>query len=263
MAMNFYGKELIRRKEVAAKAAKEAGKMLKNNFGKVSDIKIKSDRNLVTDIDFKADKIIIDKIKKYFKEDNIISEESSLPKPEADYTWIIDPLDGTHNYIHNIDIFGVSIAVAFKDKSVIGAIYMPLTDQLYLAEEGKGSFCNGRKIRVSDRELNKATLIYDSNIRLDKENMLKNLSNLTDKVFNIRMFGCTARSLSYIAEGRAEVEVEYSDEVWDYAAGLLLVEEAGGLATDLEGKKWNIKTKGYIASNRKIHQEILKIINSV
>jgi len=255
-------KDLDKRREVAIKASLEAGKILKNNFGKISHIKMKSDRNLVTDIDLKADKVITEKIRKYFSSDNILSEESSLSNFESDYTWIIDPLDGTHNYIHNIDIFGVSVAVAYKDEGIIGIIYMPLTNELYVAQKDKGAFCNNKRIQVSDRDIKNATMVYDSSIRLDKESMLKNLSVLTDKVFNIRMLGCTVRSLSYIAEGKAEMEIEYNDEVWDYAAGLLLVEEAGGLSTDFKGNKWNIKTKGYIASNKIVHQEVLDIINS-
>lgn len=253
-------KLISKRKEVAIKASKEAGKVLKSNFGKVSGIKEKSDRNLVTDIDYKADEIITSTIKKYFDSDNIISEESSYNKKDSDYTWIVDPLDGTHNYIHNIDVFGVSIACAYKENGVIGVIYMPITDELYVAQEGKGAYCNGKRIRVSDKDLNQTTLIYDSSIRMKKDEMLEKLHILSDKVFNIRMFGCTVRSLSFIAEGKAEAEVEFNDQVWDYAAGLLIVEEAGGLSTDFNGNRWNINTKGYIASNKVVHEPLIKIM---
>lgn len=250
-----------RRKEIAIEVSLEAGKILLDNFGKISQIKTKSDRNLVTDVDLKADEIIVNKITKNFNDDNILSEERALPDFNSNYTWIIDPLDGTHNFIHNIDIFGVSVAVAFKDEVIIGVIYMPCSKELYVAQKGKGTFCNNKKIYVSKRDMKNATIIYDSSIRYNKENMLKNLGELADKVFNVRMFGSTARSLTLIAEGKAELEVEYNDEVWDYAAGLLLIEEAGGKATDFKGNKWNIKTKGYIASNKIIHQEVLDIIS--
>lgn len=250
------------RKEVAVKGALSAGKMLLENLGKRLDIKAKSDRNFVTDVDLKADEIITSEIIKNFKEDNILSEEKPLPALNSDYTWIIDPLDGTHNFIHNIDIFGVSIAVAFKEEVVAGVIYIPRSKELYTAQKGEGAFCNDRKIHVSGRPIEGSTMIYDSTIRFNKNLILENLGNLADKVFNVRMFGSTARSLSLIAEGKAELEVEYCDGVWDYAAGLLLVEEAGGRSTDLEGNLWGIRTKGYIASNKVIHKEVLDIIKA-
>lgn len=259
--MNFSEQEVTKRKEIAVKASLEAGKVLLNNFGKVSHIKAKSDRNFVTDIDLKADEIITNKILSSFKNDNILSEEKPLPDFDSDYTWIIDPLDGTHNFIRNIDIFGVSVAVAFKEEVVAGVIYMPCSKELYTVQRGKGAFCNDKRINVSERDIKNTTMIYDSSIRHKRDIMLKGLGDLADKVFNVRMFGSTARSLAFIAEGKAELEVEFNDEVWDYAAGLLLVEEAGGMASDLEGNKWNIKTKGYIASNKIIYQEVLNILN--
>ena len=255
-------KDIEIRKELAIEVSKDAGRMLLRNFGKISHIKTKSDRNLVTDIDLKADEIITSKIKRYFKADNIISEESPLTDFKSDYTWIIDPLDGTHNYIHNIDIFGVSVGVAFKEEGVIGIIYMPCTDELYVASKGGSAYCNKRRIYVSERDINSATVVFDSSIRYNKKVMLKDLGEVSDRVFNVRMLGSTARSLTYIAEGKVEAEIEYNDEVWDYAAGLLLVEEAGGLSTDFKGNRWNIKTKGYIASNKRVHQGILDIVNS-
>lgn len=255
-------KELLIRKDTAIKAAVEAGRFLKDNFGKVTQIKAKENETFVTDIDLKTDEIITAHIKKSLKEDNIISEEKPMPELKAEYSWIIDPLDGTHNYIHNIDIFGVSIGVACGKEGVIGVIYMPVADELYVGVKGQGATLNNHKITVSDRDISRATMIFDSSVKYKKDPMLADLKDLSGRVFNIRMFGSTARSLSYIAEGKAEVEIEYNDQVWDFAAGLVLVEEAGGRSTDLEGNPWNIDTAGYIASNNLIHNEIVKIIGS-
>ena len=251
--------ELVARKNIAIKAAKQAGRMLSSRFGRINKIKAKGDRDLVTDIDLKAEGIIKSQIINNFPQDSIISEENPFEQ-RSEFKWIIDPLDGTHNYIHNIDIFGVSIALAYKDEVVMGVIYMPQEDELYFAQKKRGAYLNGKRISVSQRKIKETTMIFDSSIRYQKNTMLKGLGRLIDEVFNVRMFGSTVRGLSYVAEGKAEAEIEYNDTLWDFAAGLLLVEEAGGRVTDLSGKKWNIKTKGYIASNGRIHNQILKLI---
>jgi len=251
--------ELVARKNIAIKAAKQAGRMLSSRFGRINKIKAKGDRDLVTDIDLKAEGIIKSQIINNFPQDSIISEENPFEQ-RSEFKWIIDPLDGTHNYIHNIDIFGVSIALAYKDEVVMGVIYMPQEDELYFAQKKRGAYLNGKRISVSQRKIKETTMIFDSSIRYQKNTMLKGLGRLIDEVFNVRMFGSTVRGLSYVAEGKAEAEIEYNDKLWDFAAGLLLVEEAGGRVTDLSGKKWNIKTKGYIASNGRIHNQILKLI---
>ena len=250
-----------KRKEIAIKAVREAGVILLANFGGKIRIKSKGDRDLVTNVDKLAEKTIIQLIRKYFPEDGILSEESPrLTLSNSEFRWIIDPIDGTHNFIHNIATFGISIAVEFKGEVILGAIYMPYTEELYIAQKGKGSFCNGKGIHVSERPLKEATLIYDSSIRFNKNEMLKGLGRLADKAFNLRMFGSSVRSLTYVAEGKAEAEIEFNDKLWDFAAGLLLVEEAGGKSTDFQGGAWNVKTGRYIASNAVVHKDILKLM---
>ncbi|OQX53099.1 MAG: hypothetical protein B5M48_03940 [Candidatus Omnitrophica bacterium 4484_213] len=251
------------REKIAIEAAKQTGKLLKENFGKSLNIQGKEDRSLVTNIDLKAEKAIIQLIKENYPEDGILSEESQEQFSNSDYKWIIDPLDGTHNYIHKIDIFGVSIALAFKQEVILGVIYIPLSDELYLAQKNGGAYLNQEEINVSKRTLSETTLIFDSSIRYQKKSMLACLDRVTNEVFNIRMFGSTARSLTYIAEGRADLEIEYNDKVWDFAAGLLLIEEAGGKVSDLKGKKWSLNSQGYVASNGIMHEEVLKIISFI
>ncbi|MFH0731965.1 MAG: inositol monophosphatase [Candidatus Omnitrophota bacterium] len=253
--------DIVKRKQIAVKAAKTVGKILLDNFKKPLKIKAKGDRDFVTQIDVKAENAVVKLVKEHFPKDSILSEENLYLRPEAEYEWIIDPLDGTHNYIHSIGIFGTSIAFAVNKQVQAGVIYMPLTDELYVCQKGKGSYKNGNKIQVSKRKLRESTLIFDSSIRRDKNIMLKGLGRLADEVFNVRMFGSSARHLAYVAEGTAEIDVEYFDKVWDFAAGLLLVEEAGGISSDLEGKPWNTDTKRYIASNKEIHKDIVRILN--
>ena len=248
------------RKKLAIRACREIGKILQGSFGKAIKVKSKGDRDLVTNIDKSCDKLILKLIKKHYPKDGILSEESTSVSSSSGFRWIIDPIDGTHNFIHHIEIFGTSCALEFKGEVVLGVIYMPWTNELYTAQKGKGAYCNGKRITVSKRRLKESTLIYDSSLRLDKKKMLKSLGELADKVFNLRMFGCTVRSLTYVAEGKAEAEIEFNDKVWDFAAGLLLVEEAGGKSTDFKGRPWNTTTRAYIASNGIVHNELLSII---
>ena len=255
--------DLTRRKEIAVKAAEQAGRILVDNFGRTIKIKDKGDWSLVSEVDIAAEEKIIGLIKKACPQDSILSEEGrGKIAIGSDFKWIIDPLDGTHNYIKGITVFGVSIALEFKNEVVLGVIYMPLANELYTAEKGKGAYLNNKKISVSERDLSRATLSYDSSIRYNKKPMIDCLERVSDKVFNIRMFGSSVRSLSYVAEGKIDLAIEFNDKPWDFAAGLILVEEAGGRATDLRGNKWSIASAGYVASNGIVHEDILTIINA-
>ena len=248
------------RRKIGVKAAKEAGRILIDNFKKPIKVKSKEDKSLVTNIDLAAERKIVELIKEKYPQDNILSEENKFKISDSDFRWIIDPLDGTHNYIHQIELFGTSIALEFKNEIILGVIYLPVTKKLYVAEKNKGTYLNGRRINVSQRKLENSTMVYDSSIRYNKKPALSTLEKIADRVFNIRMLGSSVYHLSYIAEGKIDLDIEFNDKLWDFAAGLLLIEEAGGKATDFAGKKWNSKTKGYIASNGIIHRDVLKII---
>jgi len=251
------------RSKIAIYAAKKAGKMLAENFQKKTKVSTKKDGSLVTQFDLKSEKIIIDIIKKRFPTDNILSEESDNLNFNSNFTWIIDPIDGTHNYIRNIEIFGVSIGIQYKEEIVAGVIFIPLTNELYTTEKGKGAFKNGKRLKVSNKDLKNSTMIYDSTIKLAPKKMSKALKKLSLKTFNLRMLGSTVRSLTYIAEGKAEIEIEFNDKIWDFAAGMLLVREAGGIFTDFKGDK-NLRVKQtYIASNKKVYKEALKILENL
>jgi len=255
--------KLSNMKDTAIQATKEAGEVLIENFDKMKKIIVKKGGSLVSNVDLEAERKIIDLIKKNYPDHIILSEESKQLKGNSEYRWIIDPLDGTHNYVRGIEIFGVSIALEYKGEVILGVIYIPSSKQLYLAQKGEGSYLNGQRIKVSQRGLNEASMSYDSSFRLDRGNvMLKNLGELTKRVFNVRMFGSTARSLSFIAEGKIDFAVEYHDRPWDFSAGALIVEEAGGRVTDIYGRAWSSRSKGYIASNGILHDEIMQIISS-
>ncbi|MCD6413690.1 MAG: inositol monophosphatase [Elusimicrobia bacterium] len=252
--------EIDKRLKSAIEIAKKSGEILKANFRKNFSFRAKKDHSLVSDIDLKAEKKVVSMIKKNFPEDGIVTEESEEINARNRFFWIIDPLDGTHNYIKGIDIFGTSIAVCESGCVMAGVICLPMSNRIYWARQGLGAFCNGRRISVSKRKMKEATMFFDSSLSKKPEIMFPSLKNLSDKVFNIRMLGSTVAGLCSVAEGLAECEVEFCDRVWDFAAGLLIIEEAGGVATDLTGGKWDIDMVGYAVSNGIFHKKILKEI---
>lgn len=248
---------------LAVSLAKEAGIFLLNNFGKIEKIESKGDRNLATNLDKEAEKMIVDRIKSNFPSHGILAEEGGGSGIDRDYLWIIDPLDGTHNFIRDINIFGVSIGILYKNKFVAGVIYMPVDDELYVGEKGSGAYKNDKKIKVSAyKELKECSISFDSSIRYSPEIMLQVLGDLSKEVFNIRMFGSSVRALSYVAEGKLDFSVEFYDRPWDFAGGVCILEEAGGRITDLKGNPLTHKTIGYIASNEMVHSKVQKIVLS-
>ncbi|UCC94964.1 MAG: inositol monophosphatase [Candidatus Omnitrophota bacterium] len=245
----------------AIAAAKTAGDFLLANFGKISHIESKGDRNLATNLDREAEKIIVERIKAQFPHHGILAEEGGKQNTNSEYLWIIDPLDGTHNYIRNIALFGVSIGIVHKEKFVGGVIYMPVEDELYVGQEAGGAYKNDKKISVSQHaNLKDCSIAFDSSIRYSPQVMLKTLGVLAKEVFNIRMFGSSARTLSYIAEGKLDCAVEFHDRPWDFAGAVCIITEAQGTLTNLKGKPLSHTTVGYIASNGIIHDAIREIV---
>ncbi len=245
----------------AVSAAEEAGKFLLSNFGKISSIEEKGDRNFATNLDKEAEKMILDRIKRKFPNHGIIAEESGKSGMDREYLWIIDPLDGTHNFMRNINIFGVSIGVVYRNEFVAGVIYMPQEGELYRGEKGSGAYKNDKKISVSAKDnLKECAISFDSGIRYSPQNMLKMLGALAGEVFNIRMFGSSARTLSYIAEGKLDFAVEFHDRPWDFAGGACIIEEAGGTLSSLKGGHLSYKSIGYTASNGIIHNKVKELI---
>lgn len=252
--------EIDKRLDAAREIALGAGSLLKSGFGGKIECEQKPDGSMVSPADKAAEKLILGELKKRFPSDSILSEESGRMDCGDEFLWIIDPLDGTHNYIKGLDIFGTSIGLCAKGRPVLGVICLPMTNELFYARKGGGAFLNGEKISVSDRPLKDATMFFDSSISRVPERNLAALERLHSKVFNIRMLGSTVAGLCHIAAGRAELEVEFCDVVWDFAAGLLIVEEAGGAATELDGGLWGPDTVGYVVSNGRFHDEILRLI---
>jgi len=252
--------EIETRLNLAKDLSIKAGEILISNFGKNFSFEKKEDGSLVSEIDVEIEKWVIPEIRRNFPEDVILSEESQKNGGDGGFLWVIDPLDGTHNYIKGINLFGSSFAICRQGFVQAGVINLPVRGEVFWAVKGEGAYCNSRKICVSERKLKDSTMIFDSSIGKNPEKLLKVLDVLSRKVFNIRMFGSSVWGLCEIARGGAEFEIEFFDRLWDFAAGLLIIEEAGGKATTLFGEKWSLETQGYVVSNGIFHDEILSIL---
>ncbi len=247
--------------EVVKHIALQAGDFLSSNFGKVSSIISKGDRNLATDLDRKAEEMIVKTLLREFPEFGILGEEQTCIHMDRDYLWVIDPLDGTHNFIRGIDIFGVSIGLWHKGDFVLGVVYMPKEKELYWAEKGKGAFKNGKQIFASSvKAMKEASCSYDSSIRYSPEVMLKVLDRVSQAVFNVRMFGSSVRSLTYVAEGVLDFAIEFHDRPWDFAGSVCIIQEAGGVFRDLKGNAATPQTIGYIASTSGLAEPVQRIV---
>lgn len=251
--------------EIVKQAAIEAGEFLKKSFGTVTKAQIfsKGDRNFATEMDRQAEEIIARTLKNAFPEYGILGEEDNRYRIDAENLWIIDPLDGTHNYMRGINLYGVSIGLWQKNEFTLGVVYMPEENGLYWAEKGKGAFKNGKAIKVSAvGDLKDCCLSFDSSIRYAPALMLRVLGDLSGQVFNVRMFGSSVRALTCLAEGTIDCSVEFYDQPWDFAGSACLVTEAGGIITPLKkDEPLTPRTVGYIASNPALYPQIREIVD--
>ena len=253
--------------EVAIEAALRAGKRLLASYGKLkrSDIKTKSKNDFVTKIDGQAENIIISTIRKHFPDHGILGEETghSLGKGTQ---WIIDPLDGTSNYIHQIPMFSISIGVIENNQLKAGAIYDPIHRELFTAEKGKGAFLNQRKIHVTTVPLLADALMttgipFRARDRFDE--YMASFRAISLGSVGLRRAGSAALDLAYVACGRFDGFWELDLSPWDITAGALLVQEAGGKITDMWGREDYLKNGDTLASNGLIHDELQKITSQI
>jgi len=246
----------------AIKAARLAGEVILDNLGRISKKEIgrKQTADFVTRIDRESEKIIIDTIKESFPDHFFLAEESVKEDKTEGYRWIIDPLDGTTNYIHRYPVFSVSIAQEYKSEVILGVIYDPLREELFTAEKGKGAFLNKQPIKVSEVSSLKDSLIttgfpFRSKGFIDM--YLKLFKNVFHKVSDLRRAGSAALDLAYLACGRCEGFFEIGLSPWDIAAGDILIKEAGGVITDFGGGHDHLLTGNVVAGNPAIHEKLL------
>ena len=252
-------------KEVAIQAIQKAGSKIRELYLGEVEFEKKNEYDILALADLESEKIIVSNIKKYFPNHSILSEEKGEEENNSEFKWIIDPLDGTINFSRGIDEFCVSIAVEQNKQLILGLIYEPLKNNLYLAEKNKGAFLNGKKLKVSS-EVKVINSILTTDNSSDVETRLKNysiLSNVCADVRHIRIFGSSAFHLTKIASGKIDSYYKTKFNYWDYAAGVLLVQEAGGIVTDFQGNKISKLSKDIIASNKALNTEITKLLNGM
>lgn len=251
-------------KETAVLTAKKAGSLLLKHFDKNIGYRLKGRFDIVTKADLGSEKLIVTSLKKEFPDYGILSEEMGEEKQDSTYKWIIDPLDGTNNFVRGIEEFCVSIALVKNDDIVLGVLFNPVTDKLFVAEKGRGASLNSRKIKVSE-EKNLENMIACFDTSSKEPFRLRNVE-ITGKVYQkiktIRSFGSSALHLGRIAEGKLDCYYNSSYNFWDYATGAIILKEAGGMVTDFKGNAIKGNSENILASNGKKHEEILKLINS-
>jgi myo-inositol-1(or 4)-monophosphatase len=251
--------------EVADRAAREAGKILRNYLGKVNEVEYKAKNSLVTEVDKLAEELIIKIIKSNFPSHDIFAEESGRNKKTSNYLWIIDPLDGTTNYAHTYPVFSISIALEVDDTVRMGIVYDPMRDELFSAELGKGANINGNAIKVSKTKTVEESLLCTGftheNEWMVEEN-LRHFQNFIRKARAVRRDGSAALDLCYVACQRYDGFWELGLHPWDTAAGYLILKEAGGRVTDFSGNEFKIHFEEILASNGIIHEEMMQILLS-
>jgi|SRR3989344_1933734 len=249
--------------EVAVKAAKIAGETLEYHFETFLEHELKEDKSIVTKADLDADKIILKEIEDNFPDHNILSEEGGLIDKESDYTWLIDPLDGTTNFARGVPHFSTSIALQKNEEIQVSVVYNPITNSLFHAEKNTGTYWNEEKVKVSEIDSLEKSIITTGRARdsKSKEKTLDIYNKLYFKVYSQRIMGSSAIELAWVASGRLESFISVGLKRWDVAGGLLLVTEAGGKVTDFKGEKLNPNDSYFVASNGRIHRELLDILN--
>jgi myo-inositol-1(or 4)-monophosphatase len=244
----------------AEETAREAGKILRKHHGTRQSIRYKGEINLVTEVDWRSEAYIMEKIRSAFPDHGILSEESREVKAPSPYRWLVDPLDGTTNYAHNYPFFCVSIALERNGDILAGAVFDPLRRESFTAGAGTGAFLNGRRIAVSSvEELRKSLLStgFSYDVKTSRDNNLNYFRAFVFAGQAIRRDGAAALDLCYLACGRFDGFWELKLKPWDTAAGLLIVKEAGGLATRLDGSPYGIHDPNIVASNDLIHKQVL------
>jgi len=243
--------------------AQGAGEILRRNYGRQQKIHFKGEINLVTDVDHESEAYLLGRIREVFPDHGVLSEESpELPSPSP-YRWIVDPLDGTTNFAHGYPCFCVSVAVEREGTVLAGAVYDPLLDESFTASRGGGAFRNGEPVAVSEtRELRRSLLAtgfaYDVKSSSDNNFDYFRAFVLTGQA--IRRDGSAALDLCYLACGRFDGFWELKLKPWDTAAGLLILQEAGGIASRLDGSTYDIHQPDLLASNGLIHEQMVEVL---
>ncbi len=257
MKMSQENKELA----AAIDAAQAAGVFLKQHFGQKYRVIRKSPKEMVSVVDMKAQKAILEVLEPRFPGYGIITEEKSSSVDKNNKNWIIDPLDGTHNYIAGLPFSGISIGLAQGDDFLVGVILFPMENRLYYAVKGEGAFLNHEPIHASGNpELSKTIVTFDNQFHLNEKSFAY-YQRLTERAFTTRILGTATNDCCLTAEGKIDGRIWVNTKICDIAAGIVILTEAGGRITEFDGKPCTLESRQVIASNGSIHQELMEVVN--
>jgi myo-inositol-1(or 4)-monophosphatase len=251
---------------VMVKAARRAGRALKRDLGEIENLQVslKGPANFVSLADKRAEQMLYDDLIKARPGYGFIGEEGGTREgADKSNTWIVDPLDGTTNFLHGIPQFAISIGLQREGVMVAGVIYNPANDELYIAERGKGAFLNDQRIRVAGRrKLNECVIACGlPHIgRGDHELSRREMAELQPKVAGLRRFGAASLDLAFVAAGRLDGYWERNLKPWDIAAGMIVVREAGGIVSGIEGGDTALQTGNVVCGNEFVQAELVKIL---
>ncbi len=263
MMKKKYPKHINKFTTVCVEAALAGGKVLEKHYNTGIKVSYKGRIDPVTAADKTSQDVITKIIKKHFPDHTVVGEEDEKHPECSEYCWIIDPLDGTVNFIHGMKLFSVSIALTHKGKILSGVVYAPMLDELFVAQKGLGSFLNGVRIRVSDKNTLIRSLVvtgfpYDVDSKTNE--VIASFKNMLTNAQGVRRLGSAALDMCYVACGRMDAFWELGLKAWDVAAGALIVNEAGGRVTDFEGKNNFLYGGRLLASNGLIHNKMKSLI---
>ena len=250
---------------VMIRAAEKAARSLKRDFGEVENLQVskKGPADFVSAADIKAEEILKEELKRARPEFGFLTEEAGEEKGESkDERWIIDPLDGTTNFLHGLPHFAISIALEVRGEIVAALVYDPIKDEMYTAEKGNGAYLNDRRLRVSGRVSLDSTVIATGAPFLghgDRGPFLREVNAVMAQTAGIRRWGAAALDLAYVAAGRYDAFWERDLSPWDVAAGLLLVKEAGGSVTEIDGRAFKLKSQSLLCANIDLHPKMVKL----
>jgi len=253
---------------VLVKTCRKAAKVLIRDFGEIEklQVSVKGPGDFVSSSDKNVEKIIIEELGKARPNYSILSEEIGSINKDSEFKWIIDPIDGTANFLHGVPHFAISIGLEKNNEIICGIIYDPIKDEMFTAEKGSGSYLNNQRIRVSNRSRLKDCIIFtggptqdlkDKEIAIDE---YKKISATVD--IPLRKMGSAALDMAYVAAGRCDGFWQRNLKHWDIAAGIILIKEAGGIVKDFKGKDDYIENKTLLATNSRINEEIIKVLDS-
>lgn len=251
---------------IMVRAAEKAGKALVRDFGELEKLQVtkKGVGDFVTQADYKSEKLLYEELLKARPDFGFLMEEGGKRVGKnPDYEWVIDPIDGTTNFMHGIPFWAISIALVFKGKPIAGLVFNPISDEMYWAERGQGAYMNAERLRVSGRaNLEDAVASVPPNMGKSWGLKPKEFKAIANAIAAPRIMGSAALDLCYVAAGKFEAYVDRGIKAWDVAAGMLIVQEAGGYVTEINGAKDKLPyADNILAANPKIHGQLLKLLN--